>query len=53
MLYEVITLIVFDWDGTLMDSAAAIVAAIGAACVDLGIEPPPEARARHVRNNFV
>ena len=41
-------LIVFDWDGTLMDSAAAIVAAIGAACVDLGIEPPPEQRARHV-----
>lgn len=41
-------LIVFDWDGTLMDSAAAIVAAIGAACIDLGIEPPPEPRARHV-----
>lgn len=41
-------LIVFDWDGTLMDSAGAIVAAIGAACVDLGLEPPPEQRARHV-----
>ena len=41
-------LIVFDWDGTLMDSAAAIVAAIGAACIDLGLEPPPEHRARHV-----
>lgn len=41
-------LIVFDWDGTLMDSAAAIVAAIVAASVDLGIEPPSEERARHV-----
>jgi phosphoglycolate phosphatase len=41
-------LIVFDWDGTLMDSAAAIVAAINAACVDLGLEPPSEHRARHV-----
>ncbi|MBI2307585.1 MAG: HAD-IA family hydrolase [Rhodocyclales bacterium] len=41
-------LLVFDWDGTLMDSAAAIVAAIQAACRDLGVEEPPEARARHV-----
>ncbi len=41
-------LLVFDWDGTLMDSAAAIVAAIQAACHDLGIEAPPEERARHV-----
>ena len=41
-------LLVFDWDGTLMDSAATIVAAIQAACRDLGIEEPPEARARHV-----
>lgn len=41
-------LIVFDWDGTLMDSAAAIVAAINAACLDLGLDPPPEHRARHV-----
>lgn len=41
-------LIVFDWDGTLMDSAAAIVAAIQAACNDLGIEPPSDARARHI-----
>jgi len=41
-------LLVFDWDGTLMDSAAAIVAAIQAAAGDLGIEPPPDARARHV-----
>lgn len=41
-------LVVFDWDGTLMDSAGAIVRAIMAACVDLGVAPPPEERARHV-----
>lgn len=41
-------LIVFDWDGTLMDSAAAIVACIRAAAVDLGMLPPSEERARHV-----
>lgn len=41
-------LIVFDWDGTLMDSAAAIVAAIQAACRDLAIEPPSDERARHI-----
>lgn len=41
-------LIVFDWDGTLMDSAAAIVQALQAAAVDIGVEPPSEARARHI-----
>lgn len=41
-------LIVFDWDGTLMDSAAAIVHAIQAASRDLGLPEPPEQRARHV-----
>lgn len=41
-------LIVFDWDGTLMDSAAAIVAAMCAACRDLALPPPTDARARHV-----
>lgn len=41
-------LIVFDWDGTLMDSAAAIVRAIVAACRDLELPEPSEARARHV-----
>jgi phosphoglycolate phosphatase len=41
-------LIVFDWDGTLMDSAGAIVACIQAAAVDLGLAPPSEERARHV-----
>jgi phosphoglycolate phosphatase len=41
-------LIVFDWDGTLMDSAGAIVACIQAAAVDMGFPPPSEERARHV-----
>lgn len=41
-------LIVFDWDGTLMDSTGAIVASIKAAAEDLGIAPPPEERARHI-----
>ncbi len=41
-------LIVFDWDGTLMDSAGTIVACIQAAAVDLGLDPPSEERARHV-----
>jgi len=41
-------LIVFDWDGTLMDSAAAIVRAIQSACRDLGLPVPDDARARHV-----
>jgi len=41
-------LLVFDWDGTLIDSAAAIAGALQAAAVDLGLERPSEARARHV-----
>lgn len=41
-------LVVFDWDGTLMDSAAAIVRAILAACRDLGLPEPPEERVRYV-----
>lgn len=41
-------LVVFDWDGTLMDSAGAIVRAIMAACRDLGVAPPSDERARHV-----
>lgn len=41
-------LLVFDWDGTLLDSAAAIVAAIRAACSDLGVAAPADERARHV-----
>ena len=41
-------LIVFDWDGTLMDSAGMIVDCVQAAACDLGLEPPSEARARHI-----
>jgi hypothetical protein len=41
-------LIVFDWDGTLMDSTGAIVASIKAAATDLGITPPSDERASHI-----
>jgi phosphoglycolate phosphatase len=41
-------LLVFDWDGTLMDSAAAIVLSIQAACADLRLPVPGEAAARHI-----
>lgn len=45
MKYE---LVVFDWDGTLLDSAGAIVRAIQLACRDLDHPIPDEGRARHV-----
>jgi phosphoglycolate phosphatase len=41
-------LIVFDWDGTLADSTALIVASIQAACRDIGAAVPDEGTARHV-----
>ena len=41
-------LLVFDWDGTLMDSAAAIVASIQESCRDLGLPVPARERASHV-----
>ena len=41
-------LIVFDWDGTLMDSTAHITRSIQAACQDLGLPIPPRERASHV-----
>ncbi|MBM3390946.1 MAG: HAD-IA family hydrolase [Betaproteobacteria bacterium] len=41
-------LVVFDWDGTLMDSAGAIVACMQAAARDLGLEPPDDTTARQV-----
>lgn len=41
-------LVVFDWDGTLLDSTGAIVKAIQAASRDIGVAPPDEARARYV-----
>ena len=41
-------LLVFDWDGTLMDSTAAIVRAIQAACGDLDLPVPAQADAAYV-----
>jgi len=41
-------LIVFDWDGTLMDSEARIVACIHAAFADLGLAPPSVEAARDI-----
>ncbi|KAF7599106.1 MAG: HAD family hydrolase [Candidatus Dactylopiibacterium carminicum] len=41
-------LIVFDWDGTLMDSTALIVDSIRAACMDMGVAVPSRAQAAHV-----
>jgi phosphoglycolate phosphatase len=42
------SLLVFDWDGTLIDSAPTIVACIQSACRDLGLAVPDDARASHV-----
>lgn len=41
-------LIVFDWDGTVMDSTAVIAGSIQAACRDLGLTIPSDEAARHV-----
>ena len=41
-------LIVFDWDGTLLDSAGAIVECMQLSCRDLGLEVPSDERARYV-----
>ncbi|AJP48040.1 HAD family hydrolase [Rugosibacter aromaticivorans] len=41
-------LIVFDWDGTLLDSTGMIAASIQAAARDLGIAEPSDERARHI-----
>lgn len=41
-------LIVFDWDGTLMDSTATIVKSIQSAAKDLGLPIPSRERASHV-----
>ncbi len=42
------SLIVFDWDGTLIDSAAVIVESIQAAARDLGLPVPTREAASHV-----
>ncbi len=41
-------LIVFDWDGTVMDSTAIIAGSIQAASRDLGLTVPSDEAARHV-----
>ncbi|MBK8017478.1 MAG: HAD-IA family hydrolase [Betaproteobacteria bacterium] len=41
-------LIVFDWDGTLVDSAAHIVHSIQSAAGDIGLEIPSDERSRHI-----
>ncbi len=41
-------LLIFDWDGTLMDSAGAIVASIQAACADIGWPVPSREAASHI-----
>ncbi|MEI7429091.1 MAG: HAD-IA family hydrolase [Betaproteobacteria bacterium] len=41
-------LLIFDWDGTLLDSTRAIVAAVQAACRDLGIPEPSDSHASQV-----
>jgi phosphoglycolate phosphatase len=41
-------LIVFDWDGTLMDSTHVIAASLRAACEDVGVAVPSESDARYV-----
>ena len=45
MKYE---LVVFDWDGTLIDSAGTIVECIQESARDMGLEVPPRERASHV-----
>jgi len=41
-------LLVFDWDGTISNSAPAIVESIRLACADIGQPVPAEERARYV-----
>lgn len=48
MKNRVYDLVVFDWDGTLLDSTGAIVKAIQAATREIGATPPDDARARYV-----
>ena len=45
MNYE---LVIFDWDGTLMDSTRVIASSLQAACSDVGIKVPSERDARYV-----
>jgi phosphoglycolate phosphatase len=48
LMPEKIKLIVFDWDGTLMDSEAQIVACLHAAIADLGLDPMDDLTVKNV-----
>jgi phosphoglycolate phosphatase len=48
MVRKQFDLIVFDWDGTLMDSTSTIVKSIQAAARDLGLPIPRDEEASHV-----
>ena len=48
MAREQFDLIVFDWDGTLMDSTAHITRSIQSACRDLGLPVPADEAASYV-----
>ncbi|MCL2308678.1 MAG: HAD-IA family hydrolase [Proteobacteria bacterium] len=41
-------LLVFDWDGTVVDSTAPIVSAVQTAYRDLGLAPPEESAVRYI-----
>jgi phosphoglycolate phosphatase len=41
-------LLVFDWDGTLMDSEARIVECVRAAVAELGLDVPPDSSIRNI-----
>jgi phosphoglycolate phosphatase len=41
-------LLIFDWDGTIIDSASAIAQCIRQAAADLGLRVPSEEQAKHV-----
>ena len=41
-------LVIFDWDGTLMDSTALIASCIQQACREMGLAVPPESEAKWV-----
>ncbi len=43
-----ISLLVFDWDGTLMDSEARIIECVRAAALDLGLEVPADDAIRNI-----
>jgi phosphoglycolate phosphatase len=47
-MLERFDLVVFDWDGTLIDSTRTIARAIQAAAADLGLPVPDDERAAHV-----